>query len=882
VYFAVIRNDTLYRTTLHGVSGAVRVNFKVTPAMLPNAAIQAVVVRRQPPAGKGVTTLSLTGMAGFNVDLADRYLKLAIAPQNATVHPGSAQRVAFTVTARNGAPVQGEVIAMVVNDAILQLSGYRLPDLVQTVFAQQPIATIFADNRENVTLKTQTPPLEKGFGYGGGFLGGAASTRVRANFQPLAYYGVLRTDPNGHASANLTMPDDLTTWRVMAVALQHDQAHFATADSTFVSNQPLIANPLLPQFARPRDRFDLGLSIANQTGAAGALDLMLKLTGALAFAQGDPLAQSASEQVATGMQAFRFPVIVGTPAPTTLQANANLGSYSDAFNVPFVASQRESTDSVIESGATQSEASIPVALKSGGTLQVTLANSVVPQFVTPSERFMNDDALPLADESASRLIIASALKQLRGPYGLQLAFEPDAAIATSMTQRLSYQRDDGGFGGFAGASESDPFATAGAVGALSFARAHGVRVDSGAAAKAAAFLSRVLANPGIFKWCASGATCKAQLRFAALWALATQGPPRTDFLSDIVAQSDNFDSATQIRLARYLLRAPGWQIRGATMAAELQQTVYVTGRYAVANQSGWSWLGSRVQAQSEMLQLMLERHEPAEEVAGAVRALVAQQCRCGWPTSNDTASAVMALSAYAATEKLAPRTATASVGDQTIGTATFGSTASSRTFTVAASSLPANMPLRVALRQAQGDTKIGAVHYIVLYTYPVPPDAPGELAALRVMRILSDPGVATSGKIAPPLATMDIAAASPVSVVAGRVFDVGVRTIVDHPVDRLIIDDPLPAGFEAVDAAFRTTLQAIVPQSNSWQIDTSQIYRDRVVAYASHLEPGVYELHYLVRSVTPGAFAWPGARAYLRDAPEQFGRSAGTTLNVTQ
>ncbi len=571
VYFAVIRNGTLYRTTLHGVSGAVRVNFKVTPAMLPNAAVQAIVIRRASAASKRVTlspstplginsvegsskgalrqaqddTLSLTGMAGFNVDLADRYLKLAIAPQEATVHPGSTQRVAFMVTTRNGAPVQGEVVAMVVNDAILQLSGYRLPDLVQTVFAQQPIATIFADNRENVTLKTQTPPLEKGFGYGGGFLAGAASTRVRANFQPLAYYGVLRTDANGHASASLTMPDDLTTWRVMAVALQHDRpsaplrtaAHFATADSTFVSNQPLIANPLLPQFARPRDRFDLGLSIANQTGAGGALDLVLKLSGALAFAQGDPQAQRASEQVATGMQAFRFPVVVGTPAPTALQANANLGSYGDAFNVPFIASQRESTDSVIESGATQSEASIPIALKSGGTLQITLANSVVPQFVTPSERFMNDDALPLADESASRLIIASALKQLRGPYGLKLSFDPDAASASNAAQLLSYQREDGGFGGFAGASESDPFATAAAVEAMSFARAHGVRIDSGAASHAAAFLARVLANPGIFKWCASDATCKAQLRFAALWALAAQGPPRTGFLLEIVAQS---------------------------------------------------------------------------------------------------------------------------------------------------------------------------------------------------------------------------------------------------------------------------------------------------------------------------------------------------------
>ena len=75
-------------------------------------------------------------------------------------------------------------------------------------------------------------------------------------------------------------------------------------------------------------------------------------------------------------------------------------------------------------------------------------------------------------------------------------------------------------------------------------------------------------------------------------------------------------------------------------------------------------------------------------------------------------------------------------------------------------------------------------------------------------------------------------------------------------------------------------MQAVVPQSDSWEIDASQIYRDRVIAFAQHLDPGVYGLHYLVRAVTPGTFAWPGGRAYLQDAPEQFGRSAATTLTV--
>ncbi len=127
---------------------------------------------------------------------------------------------------------------------------------------------------------------------------------------------------------------------------------------------------------------------------------------------------------------------------------------------------------------------------------------------------------------------------------------------------------------------------------------------------------------------------------------------------------------------------------------------------------------------------------------------------------------------------------------------------------------------------------------------------------------------------------MDLAPAESLSVPAGRVFDIGVRLIADHPVDRVVIDDPLPAGFEAVDASLQTSNGGVVAKSDSWEIDAQTIYKDRVVAYAAHLGPGIYELHYLVRSVTPGTYRWPGTRAYLQDAPEQFGRAAVSTLTV--
>jgi uncharacterized protein YfaS (alpha-2-macroglobulin family) len=101
-------------------------------------------------------------------------------------------------------------------------------------------------------------------------------------------------------------------------------------------------------------------------------------------------------------------------------------------------------------------------------------------------------------------------------------------------------------------------------------------------------------------------------------------------------------------------------------------------------------------------------------------------------------------------------------------------------------------------------------------------------------------------------------------------------------VDHLVITDPLPAGLEAVDATFQTSTQYYQARRDSWQIDYQTIYKDRVVAYADHLAAGVYSFHYLVRSVTPGTYAWPGAEVHLQYAPEEFGRTASSTLIVSE
>lgn len=95
-----------------------------------------------------------------------------------------------------------------------------------------------------------------------------------------------------------------------------------------------------------------------------------------------------------------------------------------------------------------------------------------------------------------------------------------------------------------------------------------------------------------------------------------------------------------------------------------------------------------------------------------------------------------------------------------------------------------------------------------------------------------------------------------------------------------MITDPLPAGLEAIDTSFQTSTPYFQAKADSWEIDYQTIYRDRIMAYGNHLEAGVYTLHYLVRSITPGTFVYPGAEAHLQYAPEEFGRSASAMVAI--
>ena len=777
---------------------------------------------------------------------------------------------------------------MVVNEAVLQLTGYRPPDLVKTVFADQPISTRFSDNRPNVVLSKQKLAGEKGWGYGGGFSAGAAGTRVRTNFQPIAYYnGAVRADSSGNASVSFALPDDLTTWRVMAVAIgppgvagAADPLTFGNADATFIANKPLVTNALLPQFARPGDEFLGGVTVTNSTGAPAQVAITGLLAGPLAFTSLSPQTNrvQSTGTAAVGTSAFRFDMKITGEGTANVRFDSGMAGLTDAFALPLDVVTRNVLESAVDTGSTQKTATVPINVGTNvspgaGGLRVTLASSLVPFVAGPAARMIDDYPWPFAETAGSRLRAAADIAIINKRFASPLTGVDAAATAgIAMDQLAALQLSNGGLASWPGAKKPSPLDSAYAALALARAREAGLRVDDVVWRRLADYLALNLANP--FDDTCTSDLCAAEARFADLQALAALGHRRTDFLQAIYDKRDRLCDVTRVELARYLSQTPGWESQAKVMSDAIERNVYVTGRGAAVSLPGsWQWYNSETTAQAQALRLFVARAGSTDIADSMLKSLLGMRRNGTWGDSYDNAEALDAIVDYGVAQGPAPAfNAMVSLARVPILSERFaGYVDPERNKFVPMSSLARG---RSDLALSKDGT--GTLHYVVSYQYQPVDGEPGAINGLRVLREIHP---ANKEQV---LAAIGVGnPAQPLELPAGNVFDVGLQIITDHYVDHVVIDDPLPAGFEAVDTSFATSTPYFQATS-AWQIDYQTISRDRVTAFASELSPGVYSMHYLVRTVTPGTYIWPGAQAQLQYAPEEFGRTASSVVKVTQ
>ena len=407
---------------------------------------------------------------------------------------------------------------------------------------------------------------------------------------------------------------------------------------------------------------------------------------------------------------------------------------------------------------------------------------------------------------------------------------------------------------------------------ISQAQNGSLKVNTEMVSRLKKYLNQLLANPTKDDWCTVN-TCKNSLRLKSLIALAELGDKRQDFLRSIYDGKKDLALVEQIKLARYLWQFPQWEQQAKSLTQEIQEIVYQTGRSAIINKTqDWWWFNSSTSEQAEALQLSITANTQPELIDKLLQRLLSLRRDGAWQNNYDNAQALTALVAYSKLQPTPPNyIATVELDKQTIEKIPFEGYVNP--------SKQVNLPMSDLSKGRHNLTlsKSGAgqLHYLAEYNYRLKGNQPGQLNGLRVTRYVH------------PVNQKEVlrefslyAPEEPLTLGLGQVFDLELEIIADHPVDHVVITDQLPAGLEAIDTSFQTSSNYFVPQESSWAVAYQQIYKDKIIAYSDRFSPGVYRLHYLVRSVTQGSFDWPGAGAHLQYAPEEFGRCASSIVEI--
>src|SRR5690606_25400783 len=92
-----------------------------------------------------------------------------------------------------------------------------------------------------------------------------APIALRTHFDALAFFEPeAKTDAAGKVKVRVKVPDNLTRYRVMAVAVAGAK-QFGSGESSLVARLPLMVRPSAPRFLNFGDVFELPFVVQNQT-----------------------------------------------------------------------------------------------------------------------------------------------------------------------------------------------------------------------------------------------------------------------------------------------------------------------------------------------------------------------------------------------------------------------------------------------------------------------------------------------------------------------------------------------------------------------------------------------------------------------------------------
>ena len=922
--------------------------FPIEEAWLPNIHVQVDLVgaaeRASVATSTGGTTVLPTkrpAYASGNISLSipplSRTLKVTATPLKTTLAPGGLANVSVKVQDAAGKPIAGSEIALVaVDESVLSLTNYQLEDPVKAFYRLREMETTDHHLRSSLRLATadeltrgnvidgrqimELPLSERSYSnivalqpgaavetvniMGSSDVGSSNPIAMRKNFNALAVFApTLRTHANGMAQIQFKLPDNLTRYRVMVVAVSGGKK-FGSGEAAITARRPLMVRPSAPRFLNFGDRFELPVIVQNQTDAPLTVDIAARATNARFIQSAKSKAQS-GVGVGQGSAGLRVSVPandrveVRLPASTTkagaarFQIAAVSGNWSDAAEIELPVWTPATTESFatygeVDEGTISQSVKAPAGVfKQFGGLEIQTSSTQLQQ-LTDAFLYLQHYPFACSEQLASRIISVAALRDVLTAFkdrDLPSPQEIEATVVQDLKTLQGMQNDDGGFAFWRKGDESWPYLSIHVAHALARAKQKNFAVPNEMFEESQEYLESIETHiPKHY-----GESIKHAIIAYALYVRAQMDDRDTERARKLIAEAG---------LDKLSLESVGWLLSVlssdknaeaevaamrrllANRVSETAGTAHFVSSY---HDGDYLILNSNRRADGIILEALIGDQPQNDLIPKIVRGLLGHRVKGRWENTQENVFILLALDRYFNTyEKVAPDFVTRVwLGEAYAGEQQFKGRSTDRQEL----KVPMSYLASKATTQNLVVSKIGKgrLYYRIGMNY-APEDlnlkaADYGFTVERAYEAIDQPDDVKRD------------ADGTWRIKAGARVRVRLTMIAPGRRYHVALVDPMPAGLESLNPVLATT--EAVPEDerptgvgeygsrsigygwSRWRsvwFDHQNLRDERTEAFTALLWEGVYNYSYVARATTPGVFVVPPAKAEEMYHPETFGR----------
>ena len=835
------------------------------------------------------------GYSPITVSSKEKELKVEISKSHDIREPGDELSVELKVTDLEGNAHNSEVMFSVVDLGVLNLIGYKTPNWFNTFYAKMPLSVITADSR--LHLIGQRNYGEKGESPGGDGVMAASMMSVdgdvfniRKNFLSTAFYdGRVFTDSNGYAKITFNLPDNITSFRIMASAIDKT-GFFGASDDVIIVKKNLILSPTIPNFAIIEDAFNAGAIVYNYSDYDLIVDV--KIMSSNIYIEND----TQSVKILKGSHQdirFNFSATNIGEAKITILAN---GKYIDENNVideeifykdaiekiiqidkPLV---REEFASYLSMTNDSNSISLHVPDKDDiyentGSIDVFMSASILGEVNGGLDYLINYPYFCLEQQlsriypilTSKRLIIDMKLTEYSEEFF-------DNMIKEVLKNMSSYQNYSGGFAYFTSKTWVSSWLTVYTIDAMNKAKKAGFEIDEDVLQKALEYVNENALTDFSGKTFYNNEYINLSTLAYASSVLSEAKMINTKIIDKLYDQVENIPFYGQVYLMTSMYYAGYDEKKMETVRDYILNSLREDGNKAFyeldENDSSLSWIhSSSVRDTAVALSGLIETGYDNPINEKVVRWLLEAKKNGRYLNTQDNVAVFNALNKYFEKYEsdFPDMKAEISYNNQILLSSIFNNRKDK-------SGVETFNYEDLGIKYGENESLLinregsGRLYYGIKNRYALKNPAPFRDNGISVLRYITD----KNGKTIENNLFRQ-----------GEEYIVVVKINVDFERQFVVVDAPIAAGFKILNTSFATeSSDTRYLEDNNYNYSFSHIenYENKVLLFSDLLSRGEHTYKYVVRATTPGEYLLPATKSQEMYNDDVYGYDGADKITI--